>query len=98
MIYPTKKVAVLELRRLLVELKEHRPDICIRYRLIGQMWAQNFLRVVHVTDQGVLLNDETSNKMITIPELSHFMQFEIDKPFQKFFPHHHYDVTLIMEW
>lgn len=98
MIDPTKKVAVLELRRLLLELKEHRPDICFRYRLIGQMWAQNFLRVVHVTNQGVLLNDETSNKMITIPELSQLMQFEIDKPFQNFLPHYHYDVSISVEW
>ena len=94
----TKKVAVLELRRLLVELKEHRPDICVRYRMIGQMWAQNFLRVVHVTDEGVLLNDETSNKLITIPNLSQVIQFELDKAFQLYQPYFHYEVAPSVEW
>lgn len=93
-----KKVAVLELRRLLVELKEHRPDICIRYRLIGQMWAAHFLRIVQVTDEGVILNDETSNKLVTIPELAQIMQFETDKPFQLYQPYYHYEVVLSTEW
>ena len=93
-----KKIAVLELRRLLVELKEHRPDICVRYRIIGQMWAQNFLRVVHVTDEGVLLNDETSNKLITIPNLSQVIQFELDKAFQSYQPYFHYEVAPSADW
>lgn len=95
---PVKKVAVLTLRRLLVELKEHRPDICIRYRLIGQMWAKNFLRVIQVTESGVLLNDETSNKVYTISDLSHIMQFELDKSFQLYQPHFHYEVVITGEW
>ena len=95
---PTKKVAVLELRRLLIELREHRPDICIRYRMMGQMWAQNFSRVVHVTDHGVLLNDETINKLRTIPDLSQIIQFELDKAFQSYQPYFHYEVIPSTEW
>jgi hypothetical protein len=94
----TKKVAVLELRRLLVELKEHRPDICIRYRLIGQMWAQSFHQVVHVTEENVILNDESSNKLVTVRDLSHIIQFELDKPFQLYQPYYHYDVSSTTEW
>jgi hypothetical protein len=91
---PAKKMIGLpELRRLLFGLKEHRPDICIRHRFIGQLWAINFSRVVRVTEKGVLLNDETSNKLITISNLSQIMQFELDKPFQIYQPHFHYDVT-----
>jgi hypothetical protein len=93
-----QKVTILSLRRLLVELKDHRPDICVRYRLIGQMWAKQFLRVNRLTDEGVILNDETSNKSITIPELAQVMQFEIDKPFQAYQPYFHYDVVLSTEW
>jgi hypothetical protein len=93
-----QKVSVLEVRRLLVELKEHRADICIRYRLIGQMWATNFLRVIQVTDEGVILDDESSNTMVTIAELAQMMQFEIDKPFQAYKPYFHYDVVLSSEW
>ena len=91
-------VGVLELRRLLFELKEHRPDICFRYRLIGQMWAPDFLRVIHLTDKGAILNDETSGKLIKILDISHFMQFELDKPFQNYQPYFHYDVVPSAEW
>ena len=94
----SRKVAVLELRRLLVELKEHRPDICIRYRLMGQMWAQNFLRVMDVSDRGVLLHDEQSNRDAFISDVSKIMQFEIDKSFHSYQPHNHYDVIFIGEW
>lgn len=93
-----KRVTVLELKRLLVELKEHRPDICIRYRLLGQMWARNFMRVVLVNDQGVVLSDQTSNQLITLQTLSQIMQFELDKPFQLFQPYFHYDVSTATEW
>jgi len=96
---PTKKVAILELRRLLVELKEHRPDICIRLRLIGQMWSQKFLRVIRLTEQGgVLLNDENLRQFTAIQNLSHIMQFELDKPFQLYQPFFHYDVVTTGEW
>lgn len=93
-----KKVAVLALKRLLVELKDHRPDICVRYRLLGQMWAKNFLRVVQVTELGVVLNDEATNRLVNIPDLSHIMQFELDKAFQSFQPYIHYDVVTTGEW
>ena len=98
MVDPPKKIAVLALKRLLVELKEHRPDICIRYRLLGQMWVNNFLRVVEITERGVILHDETNNTFIRIPEISAIMQFEIDRTFQSFQPHVHYDVVISGEW
>ena len=93
-----RKVAVLELKRLLVELHEYRPDICIRYRLMGQMWAQNFLRITGLTGDGVLLNDESSHKLIGIANLSTIMQFELDKTFRTFEAYCHYDVVIVGEW
>ena len=95
---PRKNVSVLELRRLLFELKEHRPDISFRYRLIGEMWAQHFLRVIRLTEKGVLLNNESSNKLSTISNLSQIMQFELDKSFQLFQPYFHYDIVNSPEW
>lgn len=95
---PIKNVAVLELRRLLVELKEHRPDICIRYRILGQMWARNFARVMTVTDRGVILSDEGTSKLVKIQNLSLVIQFELDKTFQSYQPYFHYDVTPSPEW
>lgn len=88
-----KTVQVSELRRLLVQLTEHRPDICFRYRLIGQLWVKNFMRVVAVTEKGVLLNDETSDKFLKLQDLSYIIQFELDKSFQVFQPYSHYDVV-----
>lgn len=93
-----KNIAVLALKRLLIELKEHRPDICIRFRLIGQMWMDSFLRVNSVTDRGVLLSSDTSNQFMGIADLSQIMQFEIDKPFQLYQPYFHYDIITTGEW
>ncbi len=92
------EVSLLELRRLLTELKEHRSDICIRYRLLGQMWAQHFLHVRQLTGQGVLLSDENMHKIVSIPELSAIIQFEIDKSFQSYQPYFHYSVVIQGEW
>lgn len=80
-------ISVLELKRLLVDLKEKRPDICVRYRLLGEMWVVNSMRVISVTEKGVMLNDERNNRLINLPDLSSIMQFEIDAPFMGFQPH-----------
>ena len=85
-------VSELELRRLLIELKEKRPDICVRYRLLGEMWAQHFMRVLQVTEKGVMLNDEASNKLVIVTNLANIMQFELDNRFQNFQPFFHYEV------
>jgi hypothetical protein len=85
-------ISVLELKRLLVDLKEKRPDICVRYRLLGEMWVVNSMRVIKVTEKGVMLNDEQKNLLISLPDLSSIMQFEIDAPFMGFQPHFHYNV------
>lgn len=86
-------ISVLELKRLLVSLREHRPDICMRFRMMGQMWSANFMRVIHVTESGVLLNDETDGKLYNITDLTQIMQFELDHTFQAFSAHFHYEVS-----
>ena len=93
-----QKIPVIELRRLLVELQEHRPDICIRCRMIGKMWMPNFLRLIRVTDHGVVFRDELSDKVLSLPDLSQIIQFEIDKAFQLYQPYFHYDVIPSPEW
>lgn len=89
---PHTLISVLELRRLLIDLKQKRPDICFRYRLLGEMWVVNAMRVLSVNEKGVLLNDERNNRLLTVNDLSLIMQFEIDAPFQGFQPHFHYHV------
>jgi hypothetical protein len=87
----------MELKRLLIELQQKRPDICIRYRLLGEMWVINAMRVIHVSDKGALLNDEQNNRLINLSDLSSIMQFELDSPFMGFQPHFHYHVQPIMD-
>lgn len=85
-------VPVLELRRLLYELKDLRPDICVRFRMIGEMWQSYHMRIVQLTENGVALNDEHTGKLIFVRDLKHIMQFELDKAFQQYQPHFHYVV------
>src|SRR5688500_9925562 len=85
-------ISVLELRRLMVDLTEKRPDICIRFRLLGELWAVHFLRVMRLTEKGVVLFDENAG-LVSVSDLNFIMQFEIDKPFQGFQPYYHYEVT-----
>jgi hypothetical protein len=85
-------ISVLELKRLLVELKDKRPDICFRYRLLGEMWKPHFMRIIDINEKGAVLNDETNNKLIFLPDFTQVMQFELDAKFQQFQPHFHYDV------
>jgi hypothetical protein len=88
------QVSVLELRRLLFILHESRPDIGIRFRLIGEMWHSRHLRLVAVTEKGAALNDDKANKLIYIQDLNQIMQFELDHAFQQYQPHFHYSVNL----
>lgn len=85
-------ISVLELRRLMVDLAEKRPDISIRFRLLGDMWSVNFLRVIRITEKGAVLFDE-SHGLVSVSDLNFVMQVEIDRPFQGFQPHYHYEVT-----
>jgi hypothetical protein len=88
----TAEVTVLELKRLLIELQNKRPDICIRFRLLGEMWFPQFMRIILVSNSGIILNNEVSNTLLRVRNLSRVMQFEIDNRFQNFHPHFHYDV------
>ena len=96
MIMTKNQVPVLELRRLLFELKDLSPNTCIRVRLMGEMWQNNHCRVLKLTEKGVVLNDERSNKLVVIQDLNNVMQFEVDQPFQNFQPHFHYTVDPVL--
>jgi hypothetical protein len=88
-----KQLSVTELSRLLVTIAEQRLGVCFRFRLMGEMWYPNFVRVLKVTDKGALLNDETKNKIISIADLSSVIQFELDASLHNYEPHFHYEVT-----
>ena len=85
-------ISALELRRLIADLIDKRPDICIRFRLLGELWQPHFMRVNRMTEKGALFFDEM-NHLVSVGDLNFVMQFEIDKPFQNFQPYYHYEVT-----
>lgn len=89
------QLSILELKKLLHSLKDLRPDICIRFRLIGEMWQNNHLHILNVTEKGIVLNDQKTNKLIFIQDLKNVMQFELDHSFQQYQPHFHYSISSI---
>jgi hypothetical protein len=91
-------ISVLELKRLLIELREKRVNVCIRPRLIGEMWYPQFMRVASFTERGVLFHDENANRVMSVSDISAIMQFELDQRFQNFQPFFHYGVTLSSEF
>ena len=93
----TTLITVCDLRKLLVSLKDERNDICFRYRMLGEMWEVNPVRVLAVTEKGAILRDDDNNKVINLPSLDLVMQFEIDAPFHGFQPHFHYHVSVSEE-
>ena len=86
------EVSTIELKQLLTELKEKGSDVHVRFRLIGQMWKPNFLKIVFITARGIVLVDEVDNTLIFITDLTRVIQFEIDAGVSGYQPHHHYQV------
>ncbi len=85
-------ISVVELRRLLFSLRDLRPDICMRFRLLGEMWQINHLRILQLTEKGAVLTDEKSSKLLLIHDINDVVQFEIDHSFQQYQAHFHYSV------
>lgn len=81
----------LKLRQLLIDLKEHSQYTCVRMRLLGEMWQSYFMRVIAVTEERVLVNDEHGNMLYSIP-LNSIMQIELDHKFKEYQPHNHYTI------
>lgn len=81
----------IKLRQLLIDLKEHGPHTCVRLRLLGELWQSTFMKVVSVTEDRVMLNDELKNKLLSIP-LQSIMQLELDHKFKEYQPHNHYTI------
>jgi hypothetical protein len=84
--------SITHLKATLIDLLEHGQNVCVHFRLMGELWQPHFVRVVNVVDSKVLVNDEIKNKIFSI-DLSRIMQFEIDHPFKGIEPHNHYDIV-----
>jgi hypothetical protein len=94
MVSKKKSLTVLELKRLLFELKEKRSDICIRYRLMGDMWKKNFTRIKSTVENSLVVEDEQARIILGVPNIANIIQFELDHTFQQYEAHFHYEVIL----
>lgn len=84
------KVTSQELKQLLLHIQNPTLNICIRFRLIGQMWQRDFMRVVAVTESIVTLQNDEGNKLYVVNNLNDVIQFEIDQRLFQYEPHFHY--------
>ena len=72
---------IAQLKSLLATIADNKLNICVRFRMVGEMWQPNFMRVLKLTDEGVLLNDPIKNKLITVRDLRQVIQVELDSQF-----------------
>lgn len=86
----TTSLNALELKQLLIQLVKL-PQICFRFRLLGEMWMVNMMHVTAVNEKTVLVYDEIETRYHLV-KINNIMQFEIDQRFQNFQPHFHYNV------
>jgi hypothetical protein len=93
---PLPDLDIVELKRLLVELCEKRPDISVRYRLIGQMWQTNFVTIKQVTEEEIVFSD-TKDLITKRVYLHDLMQIELEDSFQMYRPYTHYTIRLISQ-
>ena len=86
------KIPIIEFKKLLHNLRDLRPDVGIRVRLMGEMWQTHHLRVFQVTERGAALHDPQTKRLLMVNDLSQVMQFELEESFQQYQPHYHYSV------
>jgi hypothetical protein len=87
-------ISVLELKILLQEIKDRQSELGIRFRKLGEMWQEHFYKIFLVTETGVVLLDQITNRTEIVVNLSDWIQFELDGRFHDFHPYHHYTVKL----
>lgn len=89
----TSEIGPTALRRLLIEITDSQLDIKIRFRLLGMLWYPQFVKIVGIDDDMIMLFDLTSSKNISI-KMINIIQLELDTRFQTYQPNNHYSVWL----
>ena len=87
------EVGSLELKKLVYAIKDSGSVVGIRFRMAGQLWSNNFCKVLTISEIGIALLDQDYNKLHFIRDLGHIMQFELDSSFQAYQPNFHYSVA-----
>ena len=85
-IFPTSKeiISLLELKLLAASIIHQKASIRIKCLMEGGAWTSQFLSILMVTDRGLVLNDETTDKIKSISFMDHVVQFAIDRPFDNY--------------
>ena len=84
--------SILQLKQHLIDIMENGHGVCVRFRMIGELWQQNFSRIVNVSENRVLITHEEKDQLISL-DLRSVMQFEVDKKFKGLEPYFHYEVV-----
>jgi hypothetical protein len=88
-----KAISVLQLKRLLYDLYDKQPYTCVRIRLLGEMWQNDFWQIFKVDENAAIFYSETLRQLLKLSNISYVIQFEIDHNFQQYVAHFHYDVV-----
>src|SRR5687767_1852682 len=94
------EISIPELKKLLFEIKRFRPDIQVRFRLLGQNWHTNFVQIGalsglsddYETSALISFNDTSANCSFFIRNIKELIQIELDTPFGVYKPYIHYTV------
>lgn len=88
-----KKISLLEFKRLLSDIRNRRPDVRVRVRLLGKMWAEQFCAVDFLNDNQVVLFDQREDEYHYINNINDVAQFELECPFFGYDAFYHYDLS-----
>ena len=87
------QVSIPELHQLLRSIIDLRPNVGVRFRLMGELWQTNFVNVIRLEENAAVFYDEHNDRNVLISDFRVFMQFELDTHFQQYEPHFHYTIA-----
>lgn len=87
-----RRVSSLEFKRLLVDIRDRRPDVRIRVRLAGKMWGERFCSIDFIAENQLVLHEESQDEYFYINNVSDVIQFELECSFFGFHAFYHYEV------
>jgi hypothetical protein len=87
-----RKVSLTELKRLFYDIRDRRPDVRIRLRVLGKMWNEAFCSIDSIKEDGITLVDTHHSKYIHLNQLSDVVQFELECPFFGYHAFYHYEI------
>ncbi len=77
-------ISVQELKFLVASIIHKKANIRIKCLTDGGIWTTQFYSVMMVTESGVILNDEVTDKIKSIRFIDQVIQFVLDRPFDNY--------------